>query len=712
MPVSPYVPTVVITIRALEAFRVTHLRCPRLGIQAFVRALSDIHGVAPRSWLATQFAVAFDVYLAIRVRVEKCIQVVLGRNTPNWRLKNACPACLYKLEGEPRLELPFLCTLDGNNSLSRFESRERDTHADGTSVPGVLRERADDRAAPGDYYLSCEEVDKWAKEGLEDLMKGFDREVEDEEDEEEQESGCAQRWQNMKESVTTRAWGMYDETGIFPTLCRHGFVLVVADMVKSGELTKCGFAVVNHLIAVLGEITSGYDVGCKFGKQVKAHPVLCKLAADNKYLSVVGAFHGLGDDRMCQTENLTTYVKGVGTEHLEGCETYFSKSNALASTTRHATRFHRQQAIAAYMKHTDAFDTYHSLSALLSSKYHRALEILATEPALRDAMRNLCVESRTEFEEWLEKEKAHLRTLSRELLEETLQMEYYQKLCPFMPAETEAGYTDAAKTTRRMETQQQHALEQQSKALAAVQDLEARLGAAAAELVSKRRYQRALNNLEHLIISRMFELTKCNMSGTGYKLRKHIAKALQARSKALKNAIAKYNEAAAAMILLRDSLEWDEVVEYAFLADFDLLRDARQDIRREPWALPAEIQRLDIEIRRFVTYMRDEDDFLAREESRLRDEEEPGLAHQVRLLRSERGRFTAVHMERLTKLSKLPGFTGSIVPGEEMGAAEDISDDEEDGNAEEDVVDDEGGITDALMSILSITQDKDNVQEE
>jgi hypothetical protein len=34
-------------------------------------------------------------------------------------------------------------------------------------------------------------------------------------------------------------------------------------------------------------------------------------------------------------------------------------------------------------------------------------------------------------------------------------------------------------------------------------------------------------------------------------------------------------------------LKWDEVVEYAFLADFDLLWDARQDISQHPWAMPA-----------------------------------------------------------------------------------------------------------------------------
>jgi len=40
----------------------------------------------------------------------------------------------------------------------------------------------------------------------------------------------------MKDEVTARTWGIFDETGIFLALCRHGFVLLVADMVKSGEL--------------------------------------------------------------------------------------------------------------------------------------------------------------------------------------------------------------------------------------------------------------------------------------------------------------------------------------------------------------------------------------------------------------------------------------------------------------------------------------------
>jgi hypothetical protein len=76
-------------------------------------------------------------------------------------------------------------------------------------------------------------VEKWAKEGLDELMKGFEpgTGVDDPDDD-----GCDKRWANMKEDVTARAYGMYDETGFFPCLCRHSFLLVAVDMVKSGEL--------------------------------------------------------------------------------------------------------------------------------------------------------------------------------------------------------------------------------------------------------------------------------------------------------------------------------------------------------------------------------------------------------------------------------------------------------------------------------------------
>lgn len=47
---------------------------------------------------------------------------------------------------------------------------------------------------------------------------------------------CIGRWKNMSDDLTSRMWAVFDETGIFLALCRHGFALLVADMVQSGEL--------------------------------------------------------------------------------------------------------------------------------------------------------------------------------------------------------------------------------------------------------------------------------------------------------------------------------------------------------------------------------------------------------------------------------------------------------------------------------------------
>jgi hypothetical protein len=62
----------------------------------------------------------------------------------------------------------------------------------------------------------------------------------------------------------------------------------------------------------------------------------------------------------------------MGLEDLEGCERFFSKSNALARSTRYASIFHRRQTITTYLAHTDVYDTYANLSELSSHRptYH------------------------------------------------------------------------------------------------------------------------------------------------------------------------------------------------------------------------------------------------------------------------------------------------------------------------------------------------------
>jgi hypothetical protein len=47
---------------------------------------------------------------------------------------------------------------------------------------------------------------------------------------------CADNWKAAAADDAKRMWALFDETGVFAAACRHGFILWVADMVRSGEL--------------------------------------------------------------------------------------------------------------------------------------------------------------------------------------------------------------------------------------------------------------------------------------------------------------------------------------------------------------------------------------------------------------------------------------------------------------------------------------------
>lgn len=229
MPCAPFYPTLAVTIRVLKLFRTSHLRCPHLSIQSFVKGLSDLHGVPYRHYLSQQFTTCYDLYLQIREEVQRRIYTSLNHNMGNWRLRNACPACTYKLEGEEALIFDMLVTMDGNNSLKRILRKEApllDDTREATSQKLASIESPDSRKVYGDYYLTRDRVDQWAQNRVEGAINTGA--VTD--------TPCASRWTNMAADITSRMWAIFDETGIFLALCRHGFVLVVADMVRSGEL--------------------------------------------------------------------------------------------------------------------------------------------------------------------------------------------------------------------------------------------------------------------------------------------------------------------------------------------------------------------------------------------------------------------------------------------------------------------------------------------
>jgi hypothetical protein len=116
------------------------------------------------------------------------------------------------------------------------------------------------------------------------------------------------------------------------------------------------------MLEVFGDdLALGYDIGCRFKTTLDNSPLGAR-ARSNNHTSLVGAFHGHAHNRLCQLQHLATYVDGLGLEDLEGCERFFSKSNALAGSTRYASVFHRRQSIVEFCKHTDTFETYQNLS--------------------------------------------------------------------------------------------------------------------------------------------------------------------------------------------------------------------------------------------------------------------------------------------------------------------------------------------------------------
>lgn len=118
--------------------------------------------------------------------------------------------------------------MDGNNSLKR-----------------VARKRTvDDRELDNDYFLSSNFVNLFADEvkpkpGSNPRLDG--RHVEDPEsgdptDGVKIDHACADRWKAAMADVVRRLWAIFHETGVFAAACRHGFILWLIDMIRSGEL--------------------------------------------------------------------------------------------------------------------------------------------------------------------------------------------------------------------------------------------------------------------------------------------------------------------------------------------------------------------------------------------------------------------------------------------------------------------------------------------
>jgi hypothetical protein len=123
---------------------------------------------------------------------------------------------------------------------------------------------------------------------------------------------------------------------------------------------KYPLAIVNRLLNKYGQrLGCAYDIGCAFDGTLRKSS-LGKLADELQFGLMVGAFHGHAHNRLCQVKWHPLFVEGTGHFDGEGCEHIFSSSNDEARSTRHATWFHRRQAIEEHFYHWDQ-DKYAAL---------------------------------------------------------------------------------------------------------------------------------------------------------------------------------------------------------------------------------------------------------------------------------------------------------------------------------------------------------------
>ncbi|KAH9931426.1 uncharacterized protein B0H18DRAFT_1083452 [Fomitopsis serialis] len=703
---APQKPTVAISLKTLEAYRQLHRACPRLSVQAQVKALCYLHEVPFNKHLVKQFSDAYDVYLDIQYGVDRLI------------------------EDEPTLKYALLATMDGNQSLKLVDDMFRH---------GTTRE--DGRSARTDIWLSPAEVDRFKDEAGKIDSRGENGaaggatahadqtaddpgRLDDHSDDiawldlPESEDGkleasvdvCVERWRNAGPEARKKMFALFAMTGIFVCLCRHGQLLILCDMIRSGELAKYPLAIVNKLMEVYGpDVLVGYDIACAFAKTL-AKSCLAPDARRLRMAGVVPAFHGHGHNRGCQVNWHPLYMDGVGKEDFEGCERCFSESNSLAPGTRLSSVFHREQAIEEHFqfwgeqKHYDsgAFSRpsniqtlTHILGNFIYNNYRQALDIIQEDGCVLAALSAELNTSDNDYEEYLRQEREYLRGRKAEPPEVSRKLMYLEALRRL----EDAGYLDfnichngyttkeitRVRTNRTNTTKRYFETDDDCQAYEKELDISVRWTPNSTEyqeackLLTMRQYQRAVDELERLVVQRLFELTKLGMSGIGYKLREKIGKALKARAQAIQKALGRYNEQAARLTPPRAALSWQEVVGMVSLADFDLLREGREDIRQKPWAKHSqrramnlyfnikrareEITRLNVEIRRLLTHMYDEhvDYHVAVQELASTN---PGLVMELKRRWRYRNEINTRIAFKLFKTSQLRGFTGSLHTGQ------------------------------------------------
>ncbi|KAL0057518.1 hypothetical protein AAF712_015839 [Marasmius tenuissimus] len=480
---------------------------------------------------------------------------------------------------------------------------------------------------------------------------------------------CVDRWCNAGPEARKKMCALFAVAGIVLAVSHHGHLLVVCDMVRSGELMKYLLAIVDALLHMYGDdLALGYDIMCAFYKTLQRSELLALEVQKRRLVGVVPAFHGHAHNRKCQCQWHPQYIPRVGIEDFEGCKRTFSLSNNLASTTRLATLFHRQQAILEHFDFND--DDKHALSGnFIYQNYREALERLQEdEPLFEDACHKYGL-SPVACKAFLIKEREYFQTVMEESPETIQVLDYAETLIEWWKAEKvshdahkkylalpRTRYQMSGKQVRQIEAQNRTTFERAKAINEELHPLEDEIGipdrwTSESEEFSKarkklvdRRYRQALETLEKLVVQRLFELTKLNMSGVATREDiKSTSSTGQGHQKGPGHLQQAHNASGPTMTNPNDT---------------------QRNVSQFIWA-KEEINRLNIELKHLITFSIDDhaDYHNAIDETQSTD---PDLAAELSQQQSYRTAVQTRIVQRLSQTSALKGFTGSLLPGERL----------------------------------------------
>ncbi|KAG2337898.1 hypothetical protein BDR05DRAFT_952329 [Suillus weaverae] len=358
--------------------------------------------------------------------------------------------------------------------------------------------------------------------------------------------------------------------------------------------------------------------------------------------------------------------------------------------------------------------SYLKLSRFLFNNYQQALTIIADYTKEIEAYRAVYPDEVLDFDSWIDEELQYLITVGSEPQHDVLTVEYVDALEKLAKNAFNSScqdqfvwYNQSSFTPNSglsisvsQATKQGHAAcraaeRQLQVRINVVEDLEIHLGVSERWTPDHEEYVKALEysrrqhfictveELESLVVQCLFELLKANLASTGYKLWKQISKAIVKCSGAIRTALDKYNKLAV-------SQNPREVISYAVLGEFDLLKHSQHEILTKPWTNPThremavkhfkvlcareEIIRLNIEICWLQAWVDTKDTDMEQAAADLESTNSP-LAAQLNMLAHCQCRINTVHRGCLMRIYCLEGYTGRTpITSSDEGNSSDVED--------------------------------------